>query len=114
MALVSVPERFRHVATLSAILAALLVVAQDTAMAHTGSLSFSRPLSGIVVDGDLSDWPEGLARYPVNSPGVWADAPGDSADHEAWFRVGHNVEENAIYVAVEVQDESIVIDSTDT
>ena len=113
MAVVAALGRFSH-ARLCAILAFLLGVATNTAMAHTGSVSFSRPLSGIVVDGDLSDWPEGLVSYPVNSPGIWADAPSDSADHEAWFRVGHNVEENAIYVAVEVRDESIVIDSTDT
>ena len=88
MASASTPGRFSYVAIPCVALAALLLLAQDTAVAHTGSMSFSRPLSGIVVDGDLSDWPEGLVRYPINTPAGWAEEPTDSADHEAWFRIG--------------------------
>ena len=95
-------------------LAVLLTVAPDRAVAHTGAIGFSKPLSGIVVDGDLSDWPEDFVHYPVNTAANWAEAPKDAADHEAWFRIGHSLEENAVYVAIEVRDESIVIDSTDT
>ena len=101
-------------AGLCGMLAVLLTVAPDRAVAHTGAIGFSKPLSGIVVDGDLSDWPEDFVRYPVNTAANWDEAPKDAADHEAWFRIGHSLEENAVYVAIEVRDQSIVIDSTDT
>ena len=38
-------------AGLCGMLAVLLTVAPDRAVAHTGAIGFSKPLSGIVVDG---------------------------------------------------------------
>ena len=41
--------------------------------AHNGKVALGFPVEGIVVDGDLSDWPEEMRRYPILLPeyGVW-------------------------------------------
>jgi len=33
--------------------------------AHNGKVAIAVPVEGIVVDGDLSDWPEDMRRYPI-------------------------------------------------
>ena len=43
---------------------------------------------------------------------VDGDHPRDREDFEGSFRIGYNEQENALYVAVEVQDESAVLDTT--
>jgi hypothetical protein len=73
--------------------------------AHNGAVAIAVPIEGIVVDGDLSDWPEGLRRYPITHLSM-GDRPADRYDFEAFFRVGYNAADSALYVAVEVQDES--------
>ena len=69
------------------------------------------PVEGIVVDGDLSDWPEEMREYPIELP-EYGVAPKDSVDFQGSFRIGFNEEENALYVAIEVRDESLVADET--
>jgi signal transduction histidine kinase/ligand-binding sensor domain-containing protein/DNA-binding response OmpR family regulator/HPt (histidine-containing phosphotransfer) domain-containing protein len=67
------------------------------------------PVDGLRVDGDFSDWPADVRRYPI---GRFHD--GDVAgpdDLEAYFSVAHDVGSGALYLAVEVRDESIVVDA---
>jgi hypothetical protein len=78
--------------------------------AHNGAVAIALPVTGIVVDGDLSDWPEGMRRYPIALP-EWV-SPRDTEDFEGSFRIGYDAQENALYVAVEVRDGSTVIDTT--
>ena len=33
--------------------------------AHSGAVVIAVPVDGITVDGDLSDWPNDLALYPI-------------------------------------------------
>ncbi len=33
--------------------------------AHNGAMAIAEPVRGITIDGDLSDWPEGMATYTV-------------------------------------------------
>ena len=75
------------------------------AAAHNGSMATAAPVVGIVVDGELSDWPTDLTVYPV---ALWqaGDEPQDSQDLQASFRIGFSSKENALYVAVEVRDQS--------
>jgi len=80
--------------------------------AHNGAVAIAVPVDGITVDGDLSDWPNDLERYPIEWL-AWRDAPRDSDDLEGSFRIGFSVEENALYLAVSVRDESTVIDPAD-
>jgi len=78
------------------------------AAAHNGEITLALPVDGIVIDGDLSDWPEGLKEYAIGRA-EYGVAPTDTADYNGSFRIGYNVEENALYVAVEVEDQSTVI-----
>ena len=34
-------------------------------VAHNGAVAIAVPVEGIKVDGDLSDWSEGMRRYPI-------------------------------------------------
>ena len=78
---------------------------------HNGAVAIAVPVEGIVVDGDLSDWPEGMREYPIELTES-GDKPVDKEDFQSWFRIGYSEQENVLYVAVEVQDESMVIDTT--
>ncbi len=86
------------------LLAALVVPAR----AHNGAAAFAVPLRDIRIDGDLSDWPVDMARYPIALPefGVY---PRDSEDFQAHFRIGYDADAQALYLAIEVEDESVVI-----
>ena len=81
------------------------------AHAHNGAVAIAVPLEGITIDGDLGDWPEGMRRYPIRLTRV-GPGPVDAADFQAAFRVGYHARENVLYLAVEVEDESTVIDTT--
>ena len=78
--------------------------------AHNGAIAIAVPVEGITVDGDLSDWPEGMRKYPIELPEAGV-APRDTLDFQGSFRIGFNEEENALYVAVEMRDESVVVDT---
>ena len=65
----------------------------------------------IVVDGDLSDWPAHLPSYPIRQT-AYGYHPTDEKDLSASFRVAYSRDGAALYVAVEVRDESVVLDTT--
>ena len=79
--------------------------------AHNGSVAIAAPVEGITVDGDLSDWPEGMRAYPIALL-----AQGDRLDNERDFqgilRIGYDEEGHALCLAVEVRDESVVVGGT--
>lgn len=77
--------------------------------AFANAIALARPVDNIVIDGDASDWPEELPTYAIQRAEV-GTPPNDAQDLAASFRVGYNAAENAIYVAVQVVDESLVID----
>ena len=96
------------------VLLLLTLLLPNSSYSHNGAVAIAVPVEGIVVDGDLSDWPKGMREYEIELPesGV---APKDSVDYKGSFRIGYNEKENALYVAVEVQDESVVVrESKDT
>ena len=66
------------------------------------------PVEGIVIDGDFSDWPDD-AMWNELQP-RWGVSPENVQDMQARFAVAYNVEENALYVAVKVQDDSPVLE----
>lgn len=89
--------------------AILLLLFPLGARAHNGAVTVGVPVEGIVVDGDLSDWPDGLVWNRLHF--LTRDLPEDSNDLQGRFAVGYSVEENALYVTVEVQDESLVLEA---
>ena len=83
----------------------LLLLLSSPCLAHNGKVALAHPIRGVVVDGDLSDWP---ARevHPIRQH-LLGQAPRDSADFAAHFRVGFDADANAIYVAIEVLDDVV-------
>jgi hypothetical protein len=69
------------------LLAALLAV---PAAAHNGLLAIGYPLAQITIDGELSDWPTNLPRYPLTNLAA-AVAVHDTTDFHGSFRVGYNL-----------------------
>jgi len=82
-----------------------------SALAHNGAVALAFPVEGIVVDGDFSDWPEELPRYPITHTEAGVP-PRNPEDLSASFQIGYNTAEKALYVAVDVVDESVFIDSS--
>jgi hypothetical protein len=95
----------------------LLSLAPLRAEAHNGAVAVAVPVSNITVDGDFSDWPDGLKRYAFTNPSFVAF--GDEIDQgnfrvsrssiQGSFRVGYSAIENALYVAVEIPDDSVFV-----
>ncbi len=98
--------------TMPVILVALILLSAlaGPAHAHNGTAALAGPLEAIAVDGDLSDWPEGLKVYPLTRRGA-GNPPQDGDDFSGSFRLGHDLKRGKLYVAVEVVDESTFIDT---
>ena len=79
--------------------------------AHNGAVALAFPVEGIVVDGDLADWPDDLPRYSISLPEYGAN-PLDEVDFGADLRIGYSTTTDALYFAIEVRDESIMIDTS--
>ncbi len=90
----------------------LLLTAAGSATAHTGSVAIAVPLADIRLDGDLSDWPADMVRYPVARP-EWGIPLTGPEDFSASFRIGYDPGQQALYVAVEVTDEAAVVIPSD-
>ena len=84
----------------------LLLLLPECARAHHGEVAAAVPLEGIAIDGDLADWPAGMRKYPIAFNGR-----GGERIH-GWFRVGYSATENALYLAVEAADDSVMVDTS--
>lgn len=77
-----------------------------------GAIALAYPIANIHIDGDISDWPENLTRYPINkSP--YGNEPKNNTDFDAYFQIGYNQTEQALYIIAIVTDDSYIIDTTD-
>ena len=87
-------------------------------------LALALPVSGITVDGDLSDWPREMPALPIrNEFGAYGPTDTEGTDLDTSddlspsFRVGYDPEEQLLYVAVEVRDDVLhpegYVDRTD-
>ena len=86
----------------------LLLPAQTIPVAaHNGAVAIAVPVEGVVVDGDLSDWPANMVRYPLALAEFALPLTG-KGDFRGWFRVGYNQADQALYVAVEISDDFLV------
>jgi signal transduction histidine kinase/ligand-binding sensor domain-containing protein/CheY-like chemotaxis protein len=83
------------------------MLAAGPAMGHNGKVAMAGPVPSLVVDGDLSDWPAGLRSYEITLP-EYGTAPLGPDDLRARFKIGYNVEEQALYLALEVFDDDAV------
>ncbi|HJP32434.1 MAG TPA: sugar-binding protein [Candidatus Latescibacteria bacterium] len=89
----------------------LALIAGAPATAHNAAVALAVPVADITVDGDFADWPEDAPRHDIQLI-EYGQAPTGGQDLSASFRVGISVDRSQLYVAVEVEDESVVIDSS--
>lgn len=81
--------------------------------ADNGALVVADIVEGITVDGDLSDWPDHVRRQEIRQLYLSGEAAaGGSADLTAWLQVAASIERNALFVAIHVIDDDIVVDTT--
>ena len=93
------------------IICTAILWSSDVVQAHSGPVALAMPVEGIVVDGDLSDWPPDMVRYLlVIRTGDGAPLVG-AGDFSGDFRVGYDVEKNLLYVAVDIVDDSVLLSS---
>jgi len=83
------------------------MICPDAVMAHNGAVALAYPIDGITIDGNLDDWPDDMRRYPIAMVES-GDSLQDANDLKAWFRIGYNLSENAVYLAVQARDDSAV------
>ena len=89
--------------------AVLLLLPVQQSAAHNGKHAVAYPVDGIVVDGDLSDWPQrGMARHAISIAAAGSE-PKNPQDYRGSFRLAYNEAENAIYIAIQAVDESVVL-----
>ena len=99
------PMRTRPV--IVAILSTLLI--QASSLAHNGQYYVARPVSDIVIDGQLKDWPKDMESHAISVPYINDGRP-ETDDFTGRFRVGYDYAQNALYVAVDVLDDEILLD----
>jgi hypothetical protein len=59
--------------------------------AHNGAGAIAVPVEGITIDGDLSDWPEGMREYPISQlTRAFNDPPQNTDDYQAFFRIAYS------------------------
>ena len=80
----------------------------SSAFSHNGAVAFARPVKNITVDGDLSDWPDGMTLHAIKMA-EFGDKPANDQDLSGNFRAGYNAESGMLYVAVLVTDGSRVV-----
>lgn len=78
--------------------------------ADNGAIAYAYPMEHVSIDGNLSDWNPGGTRYPIAVTRSRDPQPKSKADFDAWFRVGYNLEASSLYFAVEVVDDSFIVD----
>ena len=91
------------------ITASLVLATSNSVIAHNGAIAYALPVSGITVDGDVSDWPSSMTRYTLNNVEVGV-AIDNKEDLTASFRIGYDKALNTLFIAVEAIDQSMVIE----
>ena len=87
-----------------ALCVALVFALCRPAQGHNGVLAVAPELTNITIDGDFSDWPEGLAHYPITNA-AYGEPPTGAADFDASFQIGYSEAGQEVYVAVTVRDD---------
>jgi hypothetical protein len=69
-------------------------------------------MSGITIDGQLDDWPQGSPRYPIRhqlrDDPRYDDRP-RAEDPDAFFMVGYDRQSDRIYLAAVVRDDEVIV-----
>ena len=82
----------------------------SASFAHTGSVVQAFPIEGAEIDGDLSEWPDGLPSAVLE--GYTSTAPMTPTDLDVSFQVAIDIQRSRLLVAVQVIDDDLVTAST--
>ncbi len=89
-----------------------LVLGVPQVLAHNGALAVAQNVEGIVIDGNFEDWPTSIPAQATQRV-EYGDGPRTQNDLQAEFRVAFDFETQALLVAVEVLDSSLVTPPSD-
>ena len=86
----------------------------DDLQDYNNTVAIAVPLGDIQIDGDLADWPGDMPFYglrergdgvgPFDKQGALVDTSADFSPH---FRVGYNLQDRSIYVAITARDDTL-------
>jgi len=85
--------------------------AQNTAN-NTTPIAYCNPMESITIDGKLDDWSSHSIQNPIDKA-LWNGKNDGKGDFSAYFMSGYNVKENALYLAVVVEDDELVLGTKD-
>ena len=91
------------------VLAIILSLTSKT-LADNGAMAYAYPINHLSIDGDLSDWPSNCIKYPIEIISERGIRPESESDFTAYFMAGYNLDNNSVYIAVEVNDQDYVVD----
>ena len=87
---------------------------QQPSAVYNNTIAIALPLDGVQIDGNLGEWPSYLPNYkirerwdskgPFDTKGALLDT---SADYSPYFRIGYNLQDRSIYVAIETLDDTL-------
>ncbi len=97
----------------SLLLLILCLALPSPAVAHNGALAVVEPVRNLVIDGNFDDWPPSAIKHPISQV-EYGDNLISNDDLGAHFMAGFDLTTQALYVAVEVKDDSIVTPPTAT
>jgi hypothetical protein len=63
-------------------------------LANSG-IAYTYPISGIKVDGDITDWPNKIVHYPINK--IFGTKPKGKNDFNVYFQLAYNLSERSLY-----------------
>lgn len=80
--------------------------------AHNGSIAYAYPLGRITVDGDLSDWPKNIEKFPI-AMHLSDTKPKDDADFSGFFQIGYSLDNQSLYLAFTITDDVFMEDTSE-
>ena len=90
----------------------LIILSAQSVLAHNGTVGYAYPLSKIVVDGDLSDWPKDVMKYKIGV--VVSDTkPVNESDFSGFFQMGYDLANRSLYLAFTITVDDFIEDTTE-
>ena len=73
---------------------------------------YCNPIKNITIDGYIDDWPKDLKKHSIDVP-LMNSKIDSKNDFSAFFITGYNKNENALYLAIAVNDDDLVLGTKD-
>ncbi|AXT20062.1 hypothetical protein D7030_02780 [Flavobacteriaceae bacterium AU392] len=91
--------------SISSLLLLLLSYSNKAQNLQTHNIIYSNPIdTTIKIDGNINDWPSNLNHYPIEKP-LQRINNKNEGNFSAYFMTGYNLNQNALYLAIVVEDD---------